>query len=98
MEIIEENIRQVFHQFAEGESKNPFIELNTCCQNETADNQIKQRAFQNHFKIFKLALENKMQSLLKDDKNGVVENELEALKQFYFTELGLFNLNYLTIK
>ena len=86
---MEENISQVFHQYAEDELKNHFSELNTRYQNESVDNGTKQKAFENHRRIFKEELDEKMQSLLKDDKDESLKNKLETIKQTYLTKWSL---------
>lgn len=80
---------EVFHQFAEDRLKNHFEELKTRYQNEKlASAELKQQAYKEHQEIFSKELDEKIQSLNKEN-NAWLKGELENLKHVYITKLDL---------
>lgn len=86
------NSTQMFQQFAEDRLKNHLAELNTRYENERlASQELKQRAYRDHQKIYEKELDEKMDSLLSHENNEWLKGELENLKHNYVGQLALNN-------
>lgn len=85
---INENVTRLFQEFAQGKLNNHIGELNTRYENERlGSEELRQRAYHDHKKIFEQELDEKIHSLLGQEENDWLQGELQNLKHQYLGRL-----------
>ena len=84
-----EHIIEMFKQFAEKRLSNHLQELETRYENMQLDSEgVLQKAYDDHRQIYRNELNEKLQSLLPNEKNPWLEGELNNLKHGYELKLS----------